>query len=349
MPSLSRLLFSLVAASLVLSDIALATPAAFPQNGYCPTRTVTKTCTRTLTSIKTSTKVLKTSTKTLTKTSTKISTKVSTKTATKTSTKVSTTVQNVTKTITSSGIAVTVTDTVTDTFTETSDPTTVISTITETSDPITVSETVTVPSCAASPFGPAFECSPYGYLINQLSLNKLDLTTGTIEVIKDNLNGGESVNAIGYNGQYWIAGVVVDGSQSWWQIDINPYSSTYGQIVDTGITSVGSSLADWTYIPSAGRFLWAIGTTDENHAVLEKFDMVSHTWTRVREWISIVAGFGAVFALDNGDIYAYENPTGIIYKTNVFIQSGLEEVAQGPSVSNADGARCAYNPQVTPV
>ncbi|KAK6542967.1 hypothetical protein TWF694_006900 [Orbilia ellipsospora] len=372
------------------NNVAVANPFAIP-NEYCPTVTKTKTYTeyktkysktliKTTTCTKTTTRYSKTSTCYKTKTSTKNSTKTITKTSTKTST----------KTVTSNVSAGTVTKTVTDTQTK---PVTDIVTVTATeTQPVTdiVTVTASTSSCPAVA-SPTFACSEYGFIVDDLALYKIDLHTAEFILVTDDVDGSNTINALGYNviDNYLYANevstgtilrIAADGSiervvqipaiqgavigdidtngkyilmisktgdqATWGEVDLNPTSPTYGQLTDTGTsTASGFSFVDWAFVPATPSYLWTLAVDGSGgYAVLVNYNINSHVYTRVKEFPGLPAtAFGAIFAVNNGDLYCNQNASGDVYLVNIFTQDRPRVVAHGETVSNTDGARCAWN------
>ncbi|KAI0398268.1 hypothetical protein F5Y17DRAFT_411693 [Xylariaceae sp. FL0594] len=93
------------------------------------------------------------------------------------------------------GSTVTVTSTVTST---TDVPTTITSTVTSTTQ-VPTTTTVTATATVTAPCTPSLSCDKYGYLIQNVTLYRVDLTTGKFNLIKDHIGDNTDVNAIGYN------------------------------------------------------------------------------------------------------------------------------------------------------
>ncbi|KAF3939187.1 hypothetical protein ABW19_dt0201790 [Dactylella cylindrospora] len=156
------------------------------------------------------------------------------------------------------------------------------------------------------------------------------------------------IGEVDSNGQYWVAsGPDSKGVSQWSKINLNPFSNNYGSIVQSGkSTLVGVSFVDWSYIPSAGQFLWSLGSTkgSTRHVVLLRFNMANGNWVRMKEFPAVTStGFGGCYASNNGDLFCQENSTGRIFQTNVFTMTKPTVVFKGPAVSNNDAARCVYN------
>ncbi|KAK6540593.1 hypothetical protein TWF694_007988 [Orbilia ellipsospora] len=250
------------------------------------------------------------------------------------------------------------------------------------------------PSATAAS-GPPFDCSPYGYFINNADFWRLNVTTSGILEIKASIDGATAViGAIGYNtidnyiygvekttgkilkiasdgtltqigaiatlstviggdvdnnGQLWIAGAINATNLSWAQIDVDPNSSNYGQLLNSGVTNnPGPYFEDFVHIPSAGNFLWGITLSSTNYPILVKFDMATHTWVNDTEWTTVpgytTGVIGSMFGADNGDIWFLIDQSGVTWKTNIFTKQAPVAVLvpAGYTATQADGARCVY-------
>ncbi|KAK6533760.1 hypothetical protein TWF694_002691 [Orbilia ellipsospora] len=152
------------------------------------------------------------------------------------------------------------------------------------------------------------------------------------------------------NGQYWVA----DGEVGTWnQINLNPFTGTYGAIIASGnfSSSIDGGFAyDWSYIPSAGPFLWTVASYDPiNVQKLVRFDMVTHQWSVVATFdldaleIDENNGYAATFAQNNGNLYLAGANTKDVLLVNVFSPTTLTRVGMTPdNGTNGDGARCLY-------
>ncbi|MFD5214162.1 GEVED domain-containing protein [Microbacterium sp. NPDC058345] len=152
---------------------------------------------------------------------------------------------------------------------------------------------------------------------------------------------GSVVGDVDADGQYWV----LNGT-TWNQIDLEPGSSTYMTVVDSGPSALPAGLtnagADWAHVPGAGDYLYSVGQAADGQAVLVRFDRGTGVRTVVGS-LGLGAGtwtFGAVYADANGYLYASNNPTGTIYRVDIDDVSA-EVFAQGPASNANDGARCA--------
>jgi hypothetical protein len=111
-------------------------------------------------------------------------------------------------------------------------------------------------------------------------------------------------------------------------------------------TTLGVGLADWVYIPVAGRYLWSIATGAVNGVAgtsLLRFSLDTKRWESVARYgVLAPGGYGALYGINNGTIYASNNARGDIWAFNVF--GGAPYLAsQGPVSASNDGARCVLN------
>lgn len=184
-----------------------------------------------------------------------------------------------------------------------------------------------------------------------------DVTTGSSSIVRVAADGtvtrlgtpagsvsGAVVGDVDADGQYWVFNANV-----WNQIDLAPGSPTYMTVIDSGTTALPAGLAtpgfDWAYVPDAGDYLYSVGQSTDDQAVLLRFNRS----TGVRESLGSLGigtglwSFGAVYADANGYLYASNNPTGTIYRIDI-ADVTAEVFAQGPASNANDGARCAAAP-----
>jgi hypothetical protein len=144
------------------------------------------------------------------------------------------------------------------------------------------------------------------------------------------------------NGQYWVS----NGGNTWAQIDLLPDSATYGQTIGSGTAKpFDLAVADWVYIPSAGEYLYSVGTNSTSNGVsLIRFNLDTKAWERVANYPTLKghSTWGAQYGMNNGTVWASDNASGQIWQ---FPISGATpfEVSQGPAAGNNDGARCVLN------
>ncbi|KAF3907055.1 hypothetical protein AA313_de0209499 [Arthrobotrys entomopaga] len=147
------------------------------------------------------------------------------------------------------------------------------------------------------------------------------------------------------HGRFWVANQATSAveSQSWAEIDLNPFSNTFGRTLNHG-TSASSynTHGDWVHVPAAGDYLWALSVNSNGKLLLVRWGMVSHSYTTAASYSLTGAGFSSQFGAANGDLYAIQD-TGEIYRVNVFHPlTPPEIISNGTSISNANGARCVY-------
>jgi hypothetical protein len=165
-------------------------------------------------------------------------------------------------------------------------------------------------------------------------------STQLIRSLGATVNG--NVGDVDTDGYYWLSA----GGGRWWRIDLRPGSSSYGQVVENGTAdALGYQIADWVYIPSGGRFLYAVatGSPGANTSTLLRFNMGTHVWTVVRQYTGTPKStWGAQYGINTGVIYASDNAGGQIWSFPIN-GSAAVRVTNGPPSGQNDGARCVLN------
>ncbi|KAI8623227.1 hypothetical protein F5Y19DRAFT_459167 [Xylariaceae sp. FL1651] len=173
-------------------------------------------------------------------------------------------------------------------------------------------------------------------------------STGTSTIIKNYTNAqiGASANVGDFDdqGYFWFG----SGGTTWHQADLrDPRSATYGSIVASGTAdTLGLGLADWVYIPVAGQYLWSVATGavgGSQGTSLLRFGLQTKRWESVARYgVLAPGGYGALYGINNGTIYASNNENGEIWAFDV---SGRKPylASQGPKSGSNDGARCVLN------
>ncbi|KAI1320785.1 hypothetical protein F5Y16DRAFT_389566 [Xylariaceae sp. FL0255] len=172
------------------------------------------------------------------------------------------------------------------------------------------------------------------------SLARIDETGGVETLAK--LSAGGIMGDIDGSGTFWYS----DGSSTWNSFDVNPNSPTYLQPKDSGTFSGldGYAFADWVYLPSQGENLWTV-SHNTTHVGLWRYTPASNTWFQITTYSGLTiadAGFGAMYGIDNGTVYASNNANGYIYGFPVD-GSSYHFASYGPKSAANDGARCASN------
>ncbi|RYP14714.1 hypothetical protein DL765_006184 [Monosporascus sp. GIB2] len=145
-------------------------------------------------------------------------------------------------------------------------------------------------------------------------------------------------------GYFWFG----SAGSTWHQVDLRrPGSATYGTIVARGTAdTLGLSVADWVHIPAAGPYLWSVGggvVGGGTGTTLMRFSLATKRWEAVARYrVLAPGGYGALYGINNGTLYASNNAVGQIWAFNVF--GGAPYLAStGPASSANDGARCVLN------
>ncbi|KAF3130678.1 hypothetical protein TWF569_011570 [Orbilia oligospora] len=158
-------------------------------------------------------------------------------------------------------------------------------------------------------------------------------------------------------GQYWIAtGFDKENKSNWTQIDLNPYSPKFGEIVNTGTTKRWENgpvrISNWVSTPSAGRILWSLAACDPDseQLALWKFELDTGNWYPARRFShKLKANIKSCFGSDTGQLLCIAED-GSRYMTNVKHET-MPPVATwfptGPSDADWLGnwARCVLNTQ----
>ncbi|TLS28684.1 hypothetical protein PpBr36_01471 [Pyricularia pennisetigena] len=152
------------------------------------------------------------------------------------------------------------------------------------------------------------------------------------------------VGDVDTGGRYWYA---VRGGGQYAVVDVNPTSANYSKLWAQGTTAEnGHVIADWTYVPVAGQYLWTIGTqAPGGGSSLMRFSMNEpRVWEVVRSYRDLVVDtFGALYSVNNGTIYASDNLGGTIYGFPILnggVVDGVKTGLVGAAVP-ADGAAAA--------
>ncbi|KAI0505477.1 hypothetical protein F5B22DRAFT_627879 [Xylaria bambusicola] len=175
---------------------------------------------------------------------------------------------------------------------------------------------------------------------NELIRISSDGTTEVVTTFPDNNN--VNIGDIDTDGNYWYA-----GGDSWYQIDLRPGSATYGTLIDSGkVDNLGLSIADWAYLPVGGPYLYsaAHNTTAGGGTTLIRFSLDTKKYEVVQRYPNIGGHtWGAMYAINNGTLYASDNTNGEIWAFPIEGGSRPYLASQGPISGQNDGARCVLN------
>jgi len=139
------------------------------------------------------------------------------------------------------------------------------------------------------------------------------------------------------------------GTLQWYEIDLAPGSSTYGQVLSHGTATKPAAAptmpSDWTFVN--GAFYGAAGPTATTGAAhLIKFVPSTNTTTDLGALAGTGAEnstYGAAYADASGNVYISNNTSGHIYRVNPTTKATIK-LSNGPSSGGNDGARCATAP-----
>ncbi|KAK7754819.1 hypothetical protein SLS62_003133 [Diatrype stigma] len=154
-----------------------------------------------------------------------------------------------------------------------------------------------------------------------------------------------NVGDIDGDGHFWFG----SAGRSWYEVDLVPGSPTYGTVLAKGTANLPSGLtvADWVYVPAAGAYLWTVAraSNEGGRSVLLRFSLATKEWEVIARY-SVLApgGFGALYGINNGTLYASNNQNGEIWAFDV-LGSGVAPylASSGPVSGSNDGARCVTN------
>ena len=146
------------------------------------------------------------------------------------------------------------------------------------------------------------------------------------------------VGDIDNQGRFWIS----DYGRAWWQIDLRPGSATFGTIVQSGTATLTNNIADWSYVPGGGDYLYALSYTTTT-TTLVRFSRSSKTWETLKAFGNVSGQnlWGALYSAKDGNMYGSENTGGEIWKFPIAPTIKTpSKLSAGPKSSQNDGARC---------
>ncbi|KAK8025564.1 hypothetical protein PG990_003387 [Apiospora arundinis] len=248
---------------------------------------------------------------------------------------------------------------------------------------ISSATTTTVPPSGTAPGTvivqtplPTLDCDPSGYLIQNVSLYRVNITTGASTLIKEpRRRRCAGINAMGYNvGDNFLYGAIGQGaSTNLIRIAATGDSTILGSLNVTVTLNAGDVDENNQYWATAsgrqwiqrhgeppvhadrlgvraggGNYLWGLaynsgGLTPNVNTYLQRFDRNAKTWTLFTDFGNIAGKntWGAVYASDDGFLYGSENTSGEIWKFPLPANGTTAvKISNGPAASSNDGARC---------
>lgn len=186
----------------------------------------------------------------------------------------------------------------------------------------------------------AYDNNIYGVVnSNPAQIARID-AKGTLTLLKEIPSAyGTSFNAgdVDENGHFWIS----FSGKAWLQIDLKTLN-----ILASGTATSTLAVADWAYVPGGGNYLFGVTVDGYGNANLQKFNRGTKTWQVVGTgYGQIFPGYGvvgAVYATQDGFLYASENTGGKIYKLSLDGRTSTF-ITTNPTTSNNDGAHCINN------
>ena len=156
------------------------------------------------------------------------------------------------------------------------------------------------------------------------------------------IGAAPNVGDIDADGHYWFG----SSGNTWHEVDLAPGSPTYGSILDQGTAdTLGLALADWAYIPVAGAYLWTVSPgADGADTTLLRFGLDTKQWEVAARYGPVTSGgFGALYGINNGTLFASNNGNGEIWAFDVLGDREPYLASNGPRSGSNDGARCVTN------
>ncbi|KAF4333314.1 hypothetical protein FBEOM_12868 [Fusarium beomiforme] len=149
-------------------------------------------------------------------------------------------------------------------------------------------------------------------------------------------------------GRLWVS----ESGKRWWCIDVNPSSSTFSTLLNSGTSAADilSGVGDWAYIAGAGSYLYAVQASVIESGLLRtnivRWSLTTQTWERYQSYSNFVLTslnleWGAVMGGPGGTLYAQENLLGQTWKFTLGSTANPTSIP-GSTILNlsGDGARC---------
>ncbi len=169
--------------------------------------------------------------------------------------------------------------------------------------------------------------------------------TTTTYYIPELPSSNRYIGDVSLDGVYYLK----PGGNTYYKIDVNPESASYGEYMATENLSQGISIHDWAFNAVDGNLY----TVEKNTNKLYRIDPSNGSVLSLGE-VPILSGlnytYGAVYFDVSGRFYVSANQTGTIYVIqNVQDLDGTNAMdsnlfAFGPSSASNDGARCPTAP-----
>ncbi|KAG8665162.1 hypothetical protein FPOAC2_14418 [Fusarium poae] len=203
--------------------------------------------------------------------------------------------------------------------------------------------------------GPGGNINAIGYnILDNYLYGFVAVSGGRWQLIQIDAEGGHqllpltvdrfySTGDIDANGQLWIG---ASGTTAWAQIDLDPDSARYGQLVDSGTMKVpGNFVADWVFLENGGPYLYSIAWSTT--ARLVRWSIERKEWTEVRDYGNVTPAapqFGALYAVGD-EMWGSDNASGKIIAFPVLDDNApARDISAGPPSNSNDGARCFAAP-----
>lgn len=134
-----------------------------------------------------------------------------------------------------------------------------------------------------------------------------------------------------------------EGGQFVIQIDANPASPTYKQIVQSVVPPSTLGIIDWAVDTRNQNMLYGLSYISNSQTDMIRYDLVNNTITNLGTVSGILtetAGYGAAYSQRDGILYFGNNASGRIYKVDLTVSATAATLfSVGPTAGNNDGAK----------
>ncbi|WP_418275647.1 GEVED domain-containing protein [Isoptericola jiangsuensis] len=157
-------------------------------------------------------------------------------------------------------------------------------------------------------------------------------------------------------GHLWLANGGSASPLYWVELDMNPDSSTYFEVLDSGqvgFPGVSAGVYDWGFDPGTSTFLAMTPATAGGPRIV-RFDPANGSLTVVGVPGQLVgpngvanpqtSAWGAAYTTPDGYLYMSNNNTGQIWRIDMADPTTAEFFSYGPPSSSNDGTRCPTAP-----
>ncbi|WP_051218175.1 GEVED domain-containing protein [Nocardioides insulae] len=157
-------------------------------------------------------------------------------------------------------------------------------------------------------------------------------------------------------GHLWLANGGSGSPLRWVEIDLDPDSATYLQVLasgSAGLPGVTTGIYDWGFDAATGTFL-SLAPASSGGPRIVRFDPADGSLSVVGVPGALVgpngaanpqaSPWGAAYTTPDGYLYLANNQTGQIWRVDMAAPTSAEFFSYGPTSSNNDGTRCPTAP-----